>query len=298
MALAHPILLSWGKIRSRVVEMHERIHAELGHTNWCVYGVPRGGVPVALMLGGSDRVVNDPVNANVIVDDVIDSGKTKAEYEARYPEARFFSLYDKRPEAADHGAWLVFPWEAEDEATGPTDAVVRLLEFIQEDPNREGLLDTPKRVVKALGEMTAGYHQDPKEILSTTFESDYDEIVSVKGIPFNSMCEHHMLPFQGVAHVAYLPNEGGRVVGLSKIPRLVHCFAKRLQIQEQLTQQIAKAIETHLEPAGVAVILEAHHSCMSMRGIQSAGQMKTSCMLGAFRDEPEARAEVLSLLGS
>lgn len=167
---------------------------------------------------------------------------------------------------------------------------------IGEDPNREGLLDTPKRVVKSWKELYSGYKLDPKEILSTCFEDGAcDEMVILKDIEFCSMCEHHVLPFRGTAHVAYIPS--GKVVGLSKLARLVDCFAKRLQIQEKMTQQIAKSIEEVLQPKGVAVVVEAHHQCMSCRGVgKNSTTMITSSMLGVFREKVEARTEFLSLI--
>lgn len=171
-----------------------------------------------------------------------------------------------------------------------------MLLAIGEDPKREGLLDTPKRVVKSWKELYAGYKEDPAEILSTVFkDGSCEEMVILKDISFTSMCEHHMLPFIGKAHVAYLPN--GQVVGLSKLARLVECYAKRLQIQEKMTKEIADAIQEHLKPLGVAVIIEAHHQCMSCRGIKKSGTiMITSSMLGNFRKEPATRAEFLSLV--
>lgn len=172
-----------------------------------------------------------------------------------------------------------------------------ILKAIGEDPDREGLIDTPKRVVKSWGEIFEGYKQDPKEILSTKFkDGTCDEMVILKNISFTSTCEHHMLPFVGKAHIGYIPNES--VVGLSKLSRLVDCFAHRLQIQEKLTQQIAKAIEEHLAPRGVAVVIEAHHQCMSCRGVRKPeGVMVTSSMLRAFRSDPTVRAEFLNLVG-
>lgn len=177
------------------------------------------------------------------------------------------------------------------------DAVRTLLEFVGENPDREGLKDTPKRVRKALTEMTEGYKESPGEILSTTFDGDgYDQMVVVDNIKFYSMCEHHMLPFVGTAHVGYIPKS--RVVGLSKIPRLVHCFSKRLQIQERLTTQIAETLNNTLEAQGVGVYIEAHHMCVSCRGVKQQGSsMKTSCLLGVFKDQ-EVRSEFFSLVNS
>jgi GTP cyclohydrolase IA len=176
------------------------------------------------------------------------------------------------------------------------DAVKTVLIMIGEDPTREGLLDTPKRVAKSWKELYAGYKQDPAEILSTVFkDGSCDEMVILKDIEFTSMCEHHMLPFIGKAHVAYLPD--GQVVGLSKLARLVDCFGKRLQIQEKMTQEIANAVDEHLKPKGVAVVIEAHHQCMSCRGVGKKNTtMITSSMLGAFREKLETRAEFLSLI--
>lgn len=169
-------------------------------------------------------------------------------------------------------------------------AVTQLLSFVGEDPSREGLRRTPERVAKAYLEMTEGYQQDPKEILSTTFSEKCDEMVVVRNIPFWSLCEHHMLPFHGTATVGYLPKD--KIVGLSKIGRVVHCFSRRLQVQEKLTQQIAHSIMDHLQPQGVGVIIKAVHQCMAMRGVKTPAEMLTSCLLGQFRD-PATRSEFL-----
>jgi len=178
------------------------------------------------------------------------------------------------------------------------EAVRRLIGLIGDDPDREGLVDTPSRVVRAYKEMFAGYALDPEEILSRTFEetADYDEIVLLKGIEFTSFCEHHMLPVIGRAHVAYLPRN--RVVGISKLARVVDVFAKRLQIQERMTSEIADTIDRVLNPHGVAVIIEAEHSCMRLRGVRkSQATMTTSRMLGIFRENASSRRELLGLLG-
>ncbi|HKR62772.1 MAG TPA: GTP cyclohydrolase I FolE [Thermoanaerobaculia bacterium] len=175
-------------------------------------------------------------------------------------------------------------------------AVETLLRLVGEDPERDGLRGTPERVVKAFLEMTAGYDESPAEILSTTFVEHSDELIILRGIDFHSTCEHHLLPFHGVAHVGYLP---GKVVGISKLARLVHCFARRLQIQERMTQQVAQAVETHLEARGVGVIITAHHLCMGCRGVKlPATQLVTSAMLGTLRSNAETRSEFLRLCGA
>ena len=184
----------------------------------------------------------------------------------------------------------------------PEAAVCDLLHFIGEDPTRDGLKDTPRRVAKAWGEMTRGYKEDPATILKTTFAQDdfdatpYNGMIILRGIEFVSMCEHHCLPFNGVAHVGYIPGDG-RIVGISKLARLVDCYARRLQVQERLTSQIADALETHLAPLGALVIVEASHSCMKMRGVSKQGSsMITSSLRGVFKDDLGARAEAMRLI--
>ncbi len=171
-----------------------------------------------------------------------------------------------------------------------------ILKDIGEDPKREGLLKTPERVAKAYKFLTKGYHEDPKKILNgAVFKSDTNEMVVVMDIDFFSLCEHHMLPFYGKCHVAYLPK--GKIIGLSKVARLVEMFARRLQVQERLTQQIAETLLAVLKPLGVAVVMEGEHLCMRMRGVQSHNSKAiTSSMLGAFRDRHSTREEFLGLI--
>jgi GTP cyclohydrolase I len=176
-------------------------------------------------------------------------------------------------------------------------AIRTLLTWAGDDPEREGLRDTPKRVARAYREWFAGYDEDPEEMLKRTFEEagGYDEIVMLRDIPFNSFCEHHMAPITGFVHVGYLPN--GRVVGISKLARVVDAFAKRLQIQERLTAQVADVINRVLQPQGVAVVIKATHGCMTSRGVHKHGvSMVTSQMLGCFRDNPASRQEFMTNL--
>jgi GTP cyclohydrolase I len=174
-------------------------------------------------------------------------------------------------------------------------AVREILIAVGEDPDREGLLKTPSRVAKSYAELMAGLYTDPKKHLKTVFHERYDEIVLLRDIPFHSLCEHHLLPFTGRAHVAYLP--GGRVVGLSKLARLVEGYARRPQVQERLTTQIADALMDELAPIGAACVVEAVHTCMTIRGVKKHGStMVTSALRGIFKDNPSSRAEVLSLM--
>jgi len=173
--------------------------------------------------------------------------------------------------------------------------VDELLRQLGEDPHRDGLRDTPERVARSLRFLTDGYELDARDAIGDAlFEQDYDEVVVVRDIPFYSLCEHHLLPFFGVAHVAYAPR--GRVVGLSKIPRLVDVYAHRLQLQERMTKQIAEGLQEVTDPAGVAVVVEGRHLCMEMRGVEKPGQTVTSCMLGCFREDARTRGEFLQLI--
>lgn len=176
-------------------------------------------------------------------------------------------------------------------------AVRTLIEWAGDDPDREGLLDTPRRVVKSYKELFAGYETDPREYLQRTFDEvgGYDELVILKDIRVVSFCEHHMLPFLGRAHVGYLPRN--RVVGISKLARVVNGFARRLQIQEKLTSEIAEAIQDILQPKGVGVVIQSEHSCMTMRGVNTPGSLlTTSTLLGEVRDDPRTRQEFLELV--
>jgi len=175
-------------------------------------------------------------------------------------------------------------------------ATTKILEGIGENPEREGLLKTPSRVAKAYGEILAGYRMNPEELVNNAlFTVNYDEMVIIKGIEYYSMCEHHMLPFYGVVHVAYIPSD--KVIGLSKIPRIVEMFSRRLQVQERMTIQIADFIQETLQPKGVAVIAEGKHLCMMMRGVEKQNSLVTSsAMLGSFKTERATRMEFLNLI--
>jgi len=168
---------------------------------------------------------------------------------------------------------------------------------IGEDPEREGLVDTPKRVAKAMRELTCGYHQDIESLVNgAIFESESEDMVIVKDIEFHSMCEHHMLPFWGKAHVGYIPHR--KIIGLSKIPRIIDMFSHRLQIQERLTRQVADCVSEQLNPLGVMVVMDAKHMCGMMRGVEKVNStMVTSCCLGAFKDDAITRQEFLTLIG-
>ncbi len=267
-----------------------------------IYGVPRGGIPVAYLVKACAEqavmITSNPREADVIVDDITDSGRTKKHHEQTYGKP-FLSLCDYIPPGIrERGAWVVFPWEhtADGEDASADDIVIRLLQFIGEDPERGGLKETPARVLKAWKEWTSGYGKDPASVLKC-FEDggeNYDEMVWQEGLPFYSHCEHHLAPFFGTCTIAYIPNK--RVVGLSKLGRIMNIFAKRLQVQERLTSQIADALWTHLSPKGVGVIMRARHLCMESRGVAMQGhQTITSALRGNFLEDAKVRSEFLTI---
>lgn len=270
------------------------------------YGIPRGGIPAlyAVMAASnftalSIQIASNPLEADIFIDDIIDSGETMRRYCDMYPGKPFYALIDKTdPVYADaYSGWLQFPWEGEDAGSGVEDNIRRLLQYIGEDPNREGLRETPKRVAKAYDEWFDGYKTDIATLFKTFTDGaeGCDEMIIIDSIPVESFCEHHMARFHGVAHVAYIPN--GRIVGLSKIPKLVKAFSHRLQVQERLTNQIADALAEHLEARGVAVVVQCEHTCMSSRGARVHGTMTTtSSMRGLFMTEAATRAEFMSLI--
>jgi GTP cyclohydrolase I len=285
--------ITWNQIYEEAERLAERWDAQPLSG---VYGIPTGGVPVALIVAARLNlpILEHPIDGCLVVDDLVDTGTTLNRLPGN-KDALFrkpWSPPDLAPQATMVDDWLGFPWEKDD--SEPTDAIIRLLQFIGEDPTREGLLDTPKRVLKAFKEMTEGYEQDPAEILSTVFHEDYDQMVVLHGIEFVSMCEHHLQPFRGTAAVGYIPQ--GKVVGLSKLARLVDAYARRLQVQERMTEQIKQALIEHLNPVGAAVYIEAHHSCMGNRGVRKhEGRMVTQALHGAMRDDGSARDEFMRL---
>jgi GTP cyclohydrolase I len=299
--MSDKVLIGQAEFARQIKALAYRFTASLPNKIW---GVPRGGIIVAQALAsnlyggaGPSYMVDRPEDADVIVDDIYDSGKTAERIKAINPGARFEVLFDKRlPEWK--GKWLVMPYEVtfggSDESA--TDIATRLFEYIGENPEREGLRDTPARWLKAWKEWAVGYGQDPMSLLKV-FEDGAEkvnELVVVHNVPIVSKCEHHLADIVGHAHIGYIPS--GKIVGLSKLARLADCFARRLQVQERLTNQIADALVTGLEPLGVGVLVRASHACMSSRGVKVHGSMTTtSAMRGALLEKPEARAEFLQL---
>ena len=264
-------------------EIYDRI--DLLDKNKKYYGIPRGG---AVMAGLTKSAVHEVSEADIIIDDLYDSGTTYRKWKKLYPDKEFVFVFDKRKEYKN--TWLEFPWEESGEIE-VQENVTRLLEYFGEDVSREGLQDTPKRFVKFFNEFLS-----PPEWNCTTFESEgYDEMIVQTNIPFHSLCEHHIAPFFGEGHIAYIPNK--RIVGLSKLARTLETYARRLQNQERITQQVADFLEKELEPQGVAVVIKAKHMCMEMRGVKKHGTWTTtSKMTGTFRNDNKARNEFLNLI--
>lgn len=264
-----------------------------------LFGVPRGGIPAALLvtqsferLGYNTILVECFEQCHFVIDDIVDSGKTAEQYKNKF----FFALVNKQTERDKDIGWVVFPWERmANEGEGPEENIRRLIEYIGDDPDREGLKDTPKRVIKSYEKLFGGYERLPEDIITTFEDHSCDEIVLLKSVEFYSTCEHHMLPFYGKAHIAYIPKN--KLVGVSKLARILEVFSRRLQIQEQLCKQITTALTNVLEPLGVACILEAQHMCMTCRGVEKQNSvMTTSSLTGVFRTDARARAEFMSMI--
>jgi GTP cyclohydrolase I len=265
-----------------------------------VFAVPRGGIPAALAMRAHRHfdLVDDFLAADYIVDDLIDSGDTITDLVLTHGAAKPVVLIDKREPGPYHGKWIVFPWE--DGGANKTDTLEsnfkRVLQFVEPETNdRGGLEETPARVAKAWRFWTKGYNEDPASILKT-FEDGAqgcNEMVLVRDIPIYSHCEHHLAAIFGKATIAYIPD--GRIVGLSKLNRLADCFARRLQVQERLTNQIADALVEHLKPKGVGVIVTARHMCMESRGVCQQGHDTVTSALRGVMLEGTPRAEFLAL---
>jgi GTP cyclohydrolase I len=265
-----------------------------------IYGIPNGGIKAALICHArhpSSVVVEDPRHADVFVDDIIDSGCTREKWQNLYPGTRFCALVDKL-DKDEHwqGRWISFPWERENPVNnGIEDNIRRILQYIGENPDREGLKETPARVARSYKELFAGYGQKAEDIFKCFSDGACDEMVIQKNIEVQSFCEHHLIPFFGVAHVAYIPNK--RIIGLSKLARLVDIYARRLQVQERLTTQITSDLDKYLQPLGSACVIECQHLCMCYRGVKKPHSTTlTSSLTGAFKKEPSCRAEFFHLI--
>ncbi len=293
------IKLTWGDVLQRAEIVSRALcQAFAPQTDIKAYPIPRGGIPAAQAVQAAMarrqhpnylELVEDREQADVYIDDLIDSGATAKQFN----DKPLYVLLNKQKEGS---AWREFPWERMTYEQGPEENVRRLIEFIGDDPNREGLLETPKRVIRSYKELFGGYKQNPEDAIKVFKEESCDEMVLIRDVEFVSTCEHHMLPFLGKAHIAYIPD--GRVIGVSKLVRLLEVFSRRLQIQERLCEQVTKALDVYLKPKGSACILEAKHLCMTSRGVSKQGSvMVTSSLTGVFREQGNmARQELLGMI--
>ena len=290
------VILTNRDVEQRAIDLAQRIHEFWGDSvSVKAMAIPRGGIPAAYMVKsvypGVMLITDDPDEADIFIDDIIDSGKTRDKWINDYGIG-FYALVDKPTEGITD--WIVFPWEGTDTGSGE-DIVIRLLQYIGEDVKRGGLIETPRRFLKAWDFWTEGYKEDPAECF-TQFEDGAkgcDEMITLDGIWFYSHCEHHLAPFFGQIRIAYIPDK--KIAGLSKFVRLVEIFARRLQVQERLTNQIADAIQKYLAPVGCAVQIKARHLCMESRGVQKPGvETTTTSLRGEMKTEPSAKAEFLN----
>jgi GTP cyclohydrolase I len=274
--------LTWEDVLSRIdiVKKKYRIDSKTK-----IYGVPRNGMILAGFFACKN--VTTPEDADIILDDIIDSGQTRKKYKKLYPRKKFITLFEKDKDTK----WVHFPFEKHIDEDRE-DTVVRFLEIIGEDPHREGLRKTPRRYLDTFTEFL-----NPPEFDMTTFSAEEtDEMIVQLDIPFYSFCEHHLLPFFGKGYIAYIPDK--KIVGLSKLARTLEAFSRKLQNQERITNEVAEYLQSHLEAKGVAVVLKARHLCMEMRGVKAAdANTITSKLLGYFRTDERTRAEFLNLIG-
>lgn len=294
--------LTWSDVYSRSRRVSEDI-LKVENTDLIrVYAIPSAGLYAAQAIQGflfSDmdvHYVESPREADIYIDDVLDSGDTIRRVQAEGGIKPVYVLVDKQKEGID--SWVEFPWDRMKNHAGPEDNIKRILQHIGEDPEREGLKETPSRVVRSYQDLFSGYKyktdEDIQKLMKIFEDGACNEMVLLKNIEFVSMCEHHMLPFTGKAHIAYLP--AGRIVGVSKLARVLEVYARRLQVQERLTQQVTQALDVHLEPKGSACIIEAVHECMTCRGVMKQNSvMVTSSLTGDFR-ELAVRQELLNLI--
>lgn len=292
------VFLTWQDCELKARRMAEEMNRQWNIDHFVLYGIPRGGIPVALLLqkslnalGRMADITHIAEEANVFVDDIVDSGKTKQKYKEKFGDILFVSMI----ESNEQKNWYVFPWEIGTEDNGPEENIVRLMQYIGEDVDREGLIETPQRVIRSYEKLFGGYRMNPADIMKTFTEGACKDMVLLKNIELYSTCEHHMLPFHGRCHIAYIPN--GKVIGVSKLARLMEVFARRMQIQERIGQQITQCLEEYLRPLGAACIIEAQHFCMTSRGVEKQNSvMVTSSLTGVFEKDRDTRNELMNLI--
>jgi GTP cyclohydrolase I len=303
--------LEWNDVVQRAARLADLINQDIlakeSHViSIHLYGVPRGGIYAAMAIASEINhkfdatnvhayLTEDANSADYIVDDIVDTGATREYYKEEY-EKPFISLVDKTKDRGEYcGHWVSFPWERMQNDQGPLENVRRLIEYIGDDPKREGLLETPSRVLRSYETLFSGYKQNPEDVIKVFEDGACNEMVLLKGVEFASFCEHHILPFIGQAHIAYIPN--GKVIGVSKLVRILEIYARRLQIQERIGEQVTECLMKYLQPKGAACVLSAKHLCMSCRGVEKQhSTMITSSLKGVFLEDARTRSEFLSMI--
>ena len=294
-------IITWGQVFTAAEEIVKKIlddNLYLKITD--LYGIPRGGIFPALYIcsklnhaskSNTYYLVERPHAANYFIDDIIDSGKTKKDFQNRFANTPFYALFSRQK----NEPWYSFPWERMQKEEGPEDNIKRILEYLGEDINREGLQETPQRVVRSWDRIYGGYKIDPKSVLKVFTDVTCDEMIVLRDCEFFSTCEHHLLPFFGKAHIGYIPD--GKVVGISKLARLLEAFARRAQIQERIGEQITNTLMDVLKPKGCGVVLEAQHFCMTSRGVEKQNSvMVTSSLKDSFLEQ-DVKSEFLRMIG-
>jgi len=281
--------ITWEEINQQV----DSLLNKLKNKKCKIYGIARGGQVVAGLLGAKNPNIEIvdiwfPYKADIIVDDLYDSGTTYKKWKKLYPEKEFYFLFDKR-EKEYKGKWLEFPWEESGDKE-VEENVVRLLEYFGQDANREGLKDTPKRYIKFWNEFLS-----PPDWKPTTFSAEgYDQMIVQTNIPFHSVCEHHLAPFFGTGHIAYIPNK--KIIGLSKLARTLETYSRRLQNQERITNQVVDFLMKELDPLGVGCVIKAKHMCMEMRGVKKHNTYTTTSALRGVFENKEQKDEFFKLI--
>ena len=297
-----PYIIDWDTVIAHCKLLAKQIKSS-GKKYDSIYPIPRGGAVPGSLLSVELKLPlvnrNQITSSTLIVDDIADSGETLHKYHGNGSAVlveknctNYISTFNA--DKVEGGVWVVFPWEQPDIEDDNSYMIRRLIEMIGDNPNREGITETPQRYIKALMELTSGYRQDEAEIFEKKFKSNNDQLVVIPNIEYYSLCEHHILPFFGHIHIGYVP--AGEVLGLSKFSRLVDMYSRRLQLQERLAEQIADSIMTNLRPLGVGVVVEGKHLCVASRGIKKSGSgFITSCLLGILRTS--TRDEFLHFIG-
>ncbi len=296
--------LSWNDIEVKAIQIAREINQLPSDSTvppLKIYGIPRGGIFAAQtvfpFVKKKASLVEKPSDDCIFIDDIIGTGETREKFisEYEYPGLTFYALVDKTIEKDLVGTWISFPWERMTNEDSPTDNIRRLIEYIGDDLEREGLKETPERVIRSYEKLFGGYKQNPTHNIKVFENKGCDEMVVVKNIEFYSTCEHHMLPFYGKAHIAYIPDK--KIVGISKLARILEIYSRRLQIQERLCQQVTETIDVMVKPKGSACVLEACHLCMMSRGVEKQSSiLVTSSLTGVFKESIKTRSEFIAML--